>query len=97
MTTHKHTEKHTPHAFAHVACPCGQTVHVPVAKSGAGYNYEIMAAKCDACGRIAAGGNAKTGQINNWMTPEQVNRANDEYAAQLYSADMNEFYGCGEW
>ena len=88
--------KHIPHAFAHVQCPCGQTVHVPVAKNPA-YNYEIMDAKCDSCGRIAAAGNARTGQVTSWMTPRQVNRANDEYQAQLYSADMNEFCGRGEW
>ncbi len=93
--------KHTPHAYAHVQCPCGETVHVPVADAsspvlGQG-NYDIMAAKCEHCGRIAAAGNSRTGQISSWMTPEQVNRANDEYQAQLYSADMNEFCGRGEW
>ena len=91
--THKHTSKHIPHSFAHVGCPCGQTVHVPVANQGTpglGGNYDIMAAKCDSCGRIAASGNARTGQISSWMTREQVNRANDEYQAQLYSADCND-------
>lgn len=89
--------KHTPHAFAHVQCPCGQTVHVPVAKQGSGYNYEIMAAKCESCGRIASAGNCRTGQISGWMTPTQVARADDNLAAQQFSADCNDLYGAGEW
>lgn len=96
MNTHQHTSKHIPHAFAHVQCPCGQTVHVPVAEQE-GLNYDIMAAKCESCGRIASAGNCRTGQISGWMTPAQVNRANDNFAAQQFSADCNELYGAGEW
>jgi len=83
-------------AHAHVKCPCGATVEVPVADRNAGYNYDIMSAECSECGRIASAGNCRTGQISSWMTPKQINRANDEYQAQLFSADMNDMFGRGE-
>ena len=82
-------------AHAHVKCPCGATVEVPVADIGAGYNYDIMSAKCSECGRIASAGNSRTGQISSWMTPKQVNRANADYQSQLFSADMNDMFGRG--
>ena len=76
-----------------IECPCGQQLTVRLI----GTSYDIMGLKCPTCGRIAAAGNTRTGQVTSWMTPTQVNRANDEYQAQLYSADMNEFCGRGEW
>jgi hypothetical protein len=83
-------------ANANIKCPCGQQLQVPFI-GGAGGEYDIMGVKCPKCGRIAGSGNTRTGQVTSWMTPAQVNSANADYQEQLFSADMNEFYGRGNW
>jgi len=75
--------------MATVKCPCGNDVII---------NTEcILMTKCDDCGRIAAHGNDRTGEIYSWMTPRDVDSANANYQEQLFSADNNEFYGRGNW
>ena len=81
------------HTHANIKCPCGQQLAVKFI----GNSYDIISLNCPSCGRIATAGNTRTGQVTSWMTPTQVSRANDEYQDQLYSADMNEFYGRGNW
>lgn len=72
-----------------VKCPCGSDVIINT--------EEILLTKCEDCGRIAAHGNNLTGEIYSWMTPHNVASANADYQAQLFDADMNEFYGRGNW
>ncbi len=76
-----------------VKCPCGTVIHVRPKNN----EYDLMAVKCSQCGSIPTHCNGRTGEVFSWMTPAQVSRANAEYQDQLHSADMNEFYGRGNW
>lgn len=80
--------------FKFVQCgQCGTSVKIPY--DVALRLYQTMGVECGACGAIAGSSNGKTGEIYSWMSPAQVAEANAEYQAQMFSADMNEFYGRG--
>ena len=74
-------------------CPCGQSIEI----SKANGEYDIMSVECPNCEARISSGNTRTGEISSWATARQISRANAEYESQLYSADMNEFYGRGNW
>ena len=50
-----------------VQCPCGSIVTLDT--------EEILLTECEKCGRIAAHGCGKTGEIYSWMTVNQVDGA----------------------
>lgn len=50
-----------------VQCPCGSIVTLDT--------EEILLTECEKCGRIAAHGCGKTGEIYSWMTVSQVDCA----------------------
>ena len=76
-----------------VICPCGKSIEI----KKLGNSYDIMSVKCPDCEAQISHGNTMTGEIYSWSTAHQSARANAEYQQQLHSADMNEFYGRGNW
>lgn len=75
-------------------CPCGAIVACVSNEAG---EFELYDKRCQACGRHVTGFNGRTGVVNSWMTAAALSRANRWYQQQLYDAEMNEWYGRGEW
>ena len=74
-------------------CKCGETVVVPFENG----EYLVCQVKCPRCKRHSTGGNYKTGEVDSWITQQDLNRANREYQQRCFEADNNEFYGRGNW
>ena len=79
-------------------CPCGETIEVGTVKSRhhAGREFDIHVS-CDSCGRTATSGSSLTGEITGWMTEKALSAINRQSEIDNFSADMNEFYGRGNW
>ena len=79
-------------------CPCGETIEVGTIKSpysrGREFNIHVS---CGSCGRTATSGSSLTGEITGWMTEREIDDANEQMEIDSFSADMNEFYGRGNW
>lgn len=79
-------------------CPCGETIEVGTIKSpyhqGREFNIDV---RCGSCGRTATSGSSLTGEITGWMTEREIDDANEQMEIDSFSADMNEFYGRGNW
>ena len=76
-------------------CPCGAILDLyPYFRTSTG-KWELYDLKCPECGALCTSFNGETGEVLGWLTARQIERANREYAEQMFSADMNEFYGRG--
>lgn len=81
-------------------CPCGQTIQLRVVKPclhGNEYEYDVCGVICPKCHRHGTGGNYRTGEVTSWLTAKQIAESEAEYQRQSFEADMNEWYGRGEW
>ena len=80
-------------------CPCGKSLPVPVVQSRFhdGEEYEIDGIECTSCGRTSQGGNTKTGEVFDWITPAQLRKINAHWEAVQFDVDNNEMFGRGEW
>ena len=74
-------------------CPCGTSLPVPFG----GQDYEVCDVKCHDCGRMSTGGNARTGEVDGWVTAKEAAQCQAAYEAMQFDADMNEWYGRGNW
>lgn len=82
-------------------CPCGHKMRVPTMLDGDEWIYAVCnetdELECPKCHRHATGGNYKTGIVANWITAKAAAESEAEYQRQMFDADMNEFYGRGNW
>ena len=78
-------------------CPCGCSIVVPQTDRWGSWEYDICTIECPECGRRSTGGNGRDGTVDSWMTQRQVAESEAEYQNQMFDADMNEWYGRGNW
>lgn len=83
-----------------VTCDCGHTFTMteqPCPWDKSTLEFPVCDTECPKCHRRADGGNARTGEIGGWITQRALEASRREYEAQQFSADMNEWYGRGNW
>jgi len=81
-------------------CPCGEIVpiHTEILPWNDGNeSYAVCDIECPKCHRRSGGGNYKDGTISGWSTRAELDASQAEYERQCFDADMNEWYGRGEW
>jgi len=82
----------------YVTCPCGESIRLGVEKySGEKESYDVCSVECVECGRRSCGGNGRDGTVNSWITRRDAEISERNYEAMCFDADMNEWYGRGEW
>jgi hypothetical protein len=74
---------------------CGAVCDVPVVP-GVYEKFEYGAPTCE-CGAKASGMSWKTGEVRSWTSARELEICRRNMEAMEYDADMNEWYGRGNW